>query len=379
MTNLTRRSVIKTGIAASAGRIGPSVVLFDPSAAAEGRRGAGGQAAQGACGFGRAAFTAAETAARFWVELSPGQCRLGSRRFQLRIDGGRGTFAKSGQIVGHNEVKNGKVTQLTRDDSGWQTINVPHYWALGLPFVSVEEPFVSAHAAHGGKPLGRNCPKTSIGWYRRRFDVPAEDKGMRISFEFDGVFRDCFVVSNDFLLGRNFSGYSPFSFDVTDFVEYGGTNLIEVRVDATLNEGWYYEGAGIYRHTWLTKTQPLHVAQWGTTVRSEIRGAGAEVTIETELRNEGDTSAHGHLVCTIFGPAGETAAKVRGKPFEIAPWGSLILEHAVLLTQVKLWSLKTPNLYRVVTQIESDGAIADHDATTFGIHRFALTRTRASS
>ncbi len=104
------------------------------------------------------------------------------------------------------------------------------------------------------------------------FDIPAADAGRRIAIEFDGVFRDCIVTLNGHYLGGNLSGYAPFRFDVTDFANYGDKNVLVVRVDATQHEGWFYEGAGIYRHVWLTKTSPVHVAHWGTFVRSEVSG-----------------------------------------------------------------------------------------------------------
>ena len=69
---------------------------------------------------------------------------------------------------------------------------------------------------------------------------------------------------NGYVVGGNASGYAPFRVDVTDFANYGGRNVLTVRVDATLGEGWFYEGAGIYRHVRLVKTAPVHVAQWGT-------------------------------------------------------------------------------------------------------------------
>jgi beta-galactosidase len=359
--------LIKGGIAASASLIGTNAILHEPLAAAEDPRVAQRSTLVKEPALGEPFSPRQRLLLDFGWRFHLGNADLAANDFSYGLPAVEGTFAKSGQIVGHNNVNNGRVIQLERDDSGWKSVDLPHDWAIDLPFVTVDGPFVSAHAAHGGKPLGRDFPETSIGWYRRRFDIPAEDKGMRISLEFDGVFRDCFVVLNGFYLGRNFSGYAPFRFDVTDFVEYGGTNLIEVRVDATLNEGWYYEGAGIYRHTWLTKARPLQIAQWGTCVRSELRGEAAEVTIETEVLNEGDAAARGHLVFNVFGPGGEPAAKVLGKAFEIAPWGSLTLEHQVSLAHAKLWSLDAPNLYRVVTQIESDDAITDHDVTTFGI------------
>src|SRR2546425_4756326 len=100
------------------------------------------------------------------------------------------------------------------------------------------------------KPLGRDYPATSIGWYRRVFDVPASDAGRRIWIEFDGVFRDSIAVLNGIYLGRHGSGYTPFRYDVSDLVNYGGKNVLVVRVGATAGEGWWYEGAGIYRHVW---------------------------------------------------------------------------------------------------------------------------------
>ncbi len=84
--------------------------------------------------------------------------------------------------------------------------------------------------------------------------MPAGDHGRRLSLEFDGVFRDCLVALNGIFLGRNLSGYAPFSFDISDLANYGGRNVLLVRADATEHEGWFYEGAGIYRHVWLVKT-----------------------------------------------------------------------------------------------------------------------------
>jgi beta-galactosidase len=107
---------------------------------------------------------------------------------------------------------------------------------------------------------GPELPRRSVGWYRKSFAVPASDLGRRISVEFDGVFRDSVVWINGFYLGRQPSGYTGFRYDLTDYLNYGGENVIAVRVDATMEEGWFYEGAGIYRHVWLTKTAPLHVA-----------------------------------------------------------------------------------------------------------------------
>ena len=127
--------------------------------------------------------------------------------------------------------------------------------------------------SHGYKPLGRRYPETSVGWYRRAFDIPKEDAGRRITVEFDGAFRSALVFLNGYFIGRNDNGYAPFRFDLTDFLNYGGKNYLVVRMDASFGDGWFYEGAGIYRHVWLTKTDALHLGQWESYVRHSARRA----------------------------------------------------------------------------------------------------------
>ena len=364
MKNLTRRGLLKTGLIASAGLIGSREFL--PEGAAEEAVPATRSHAGGSERLEEPFSSRQRLLLDFGWKFHLGDADDATKDFSFGLPAIEGTFAKAGQIVGHNNVHDGKVVQLERDDSGWESVDLPHDWAVGLPFVQVER-YASEHAAHGSKPLGRDFPGTSIGWYRRRFNVPVEEKGMRFSLEFDGVFRDAMVVLNGFYLGRNMSGYVPFSYDITDFVSYGGENLIEVRVDATLNEGWFYEGAGIYRHVWLTKTQPLHVAKWGTWVRSEIVGAEARVLVQTELENDSDDAVRGHLTSRIFGPDGELAAVIQAKAFEIAARSVITVETRARLAKPALWSIEMPQLYRIVTQVESGGRITDHDDVTFGV------------
>lgn len=366
MTHLTRRSLLKTGIAASAGLIGVDGAFGPPRTEAATAQGDPAQP-----GLSASAPTMSSARERLLLDFGwrfhLGNANDAAKDFSYGVPAVEATFAKAGQIVGHNVAKNGQIAQLPRDDTGWRIVDLPHDWAVELPFVEVPEPGITAHAAHGGKPLGRGYPETSIGWYRRKFDIPATDEGRRLSLDFDGVFRDAMVIFNGFYLGTNLSGYAPFGFDVTDYANYGGQNLVEVRVDATLGEGWYYEGAGIYRHVWLTKTDPLHIAKWGTFVRSEPRGEGAHVLVGTEIVNERDAPVHGRLVSHILDPGGNQVATVPARSFDIPAWGALTLEGEVSLTQAALWSVETPHLYRVVSQIESGGGVTDYDDTRFGV------------
>ena len=103
--------------------------------------------------------------------------------------------------------------RATFDDSAWQKVDLLDDWAVDLPFVNAP-----ALVAHGCKPLGRAYPETSIGWYRRVFDLPAADLGRRVSLEFDGVFRQSMVIFNGHYLGEQFSGYALLHYDATDYV-----------------------------------------------------------------------------------------------------------------------------------------------------------------
>ncbi|HTS11154.1 MAG TPA: beta-galactosidase GalA [Candidatus Limnocylindrales bacterium] len=248
------------------------------------------------------------------------------------------------------------------DDSSWRSLDLPHDWAVELPFRNI--PNLQERGAH---PLGREFPDTSIGWYRRVFDLSASDEGRRISFEFDGMFRNAIVLFNGHYMGVNFSGYAPYRCDVTDFANYGAKNVLVVRVDATEGEGWFYEGAGIYRHVWLEKTGPLHFAHHGVYVRSEVHSSAATVFVSMEIENETAKPAACRVVSHILDAAGKTVATAESAPATISPFETRTVEARATIEHPALWSLEERNLYRAVCSLENSGAAADRDSATFGI------------
>jgi beta-galactosidase len=203
----------------------------------------------------------------------------------------QGDFAKTGDF---------KFAKEKFDDSKWRALNLPHDWAVELPFVNDDE-----QQSHGYKPLGRRYPETSIGWYRRTFDVPKEDAVRRTVLEFDGAFRSALVFLNGYFIGRNDNGYAPFRFDVTDFLNYGGKNYLVVRMDASFGDGWFYEGAGIYRHVWLTKTDALHLGHCESYVRTAIKGTAAMLSLGTVVQNKGRQNESCRVRWQIFDQAGK--------------------------------------------------------------------------
>ena len=246
-------------------------------------------------------------------------------------------------------------------DSDWRTVDLPHDWVVELPFVP------NGDLSHGCRPVGKAFPETSVGWYARRFDVPKDDLGRRLSIEFDGVFRNSQVWLNGYYLGRNESGYSPFAFDITDYLNYGGSNRLVVRVDATQFEGWFYEGAGIYRHVWLVKTSPVHVPQWGTFVASEAKGSSARVTASVRVVNDGRAPADFTVTSTIVDADGKVLGRVDSPRGTLDASKETEIVQTFDVSKAHLWSPETPYLYSVVSSIKSAGVEVDRCITPFGI------------
>jgi beta-galactosidase len=268
---------------------------------------------------------------------------------------------------GHGEAyaKTGELFAPARgnfNDNDWEPVDLPHDWAVALPFV--DDPQL---VAQGSKPLGRDYPGTSIGWYRRVFQLPADDLGRRISLEFDGVFRDALVSINDHFLGRHQSGYAPFSYDVTDLVNYGGRNIVVLRVDATEHEGWFYEGAGIYRHVWLVKSDPCHVERWGTYVSSVVQRDAALLTVATELANQADDARALQVISRIVGPDGATVSSTTSRPGDVAAWSGATIRQQIRLTRPTLWSVDHPAIYHLETRVLAGGTELDRVLTPFGV------------
>jgi len=257
------------------------------------------------------------------------------------------------------------------DDSQWSRVDIPHDWAVALDFKN--DPQLDSH---GYKPLGRDYPDTSIGWYRKSFDVPASDEGRRIWVEFDGVFRDSIAVLNGIYLGRHASGYTPFRYDVTDFVNYGAKNILVVRVDATLGEGWWYEGAGIYRHVWLNKTSPVHVAHNGTLVTSELGQGLATVSVSTEVDNGSESEQSCRVLTTIVDSAGRSVAEARSTALSIPALTTREFRQQLTISNPAVWSLEEPNLYRAVTIVDAAGKTVDEYETPFGIRTIRFDRDK---
>ncbi len=268
--------------------------------------------------------------------------------------GRNGTFQKTGNFLPAGSV--------AFDDSDWKPVDLPHDWAIELPFQNDR-----ALASKGFYPLGRTYPANSVGWYRRIFELSADDAGKRINLEFDGSYRETMVVFNGFYISHHSGGYDPFSFDVSDFAIPGGKNVLLVRVDATSSDGWFYEGAGLYRHVWLKKTSPVHVKQWGTFVTAEVKPGEAALSIHTEVENHGVTAQDVRVISTVLDPAGKEAGKAVTPFLSVPGVGEETYKQELTVKRPLLWSLEERNLYKLVTEVRAGDDIVDRYETPFGI------------
>ena len=249
------------------------------------------------------------------------------------------------------------------DDSAWDSISLPHDWGMALGYDK------SQFKIKGYRTLGGRSPENSVGWYRKTFR-PELQKGCRYTLEFEGIFRDAQVWMNGIYLGKGESGYVPLVFDVTECLNYEpeAENVITVRVDATQSELWSYEGAGIYRNVWLIQTAPVHVAQWGTLVTTQVSEdqRSAHVQAVVEVSNEWENVKEVSVRNQILAPTRQCVASAE----TTVQVGALETEASTSHLEVSkpdLWSLENPVLYTLQTDLLVEGKVVDTYYTNFGI------------
>jgi beta-galactosidase len=255
------------------------------------------------------------------------------------------------------------------DDSQWRALNLPHDWAVELPFVFSPNFDVQSH---GYKPVGGLYPETSIGWYRKKFDVIPADSGRRFSITFDGVFRNSSVWINGFYLGTNASGYIGVEYDITDYLLFDRPNVLVVRVDASQYEGWFYEGAGIYRHVWLNKYHNLHVAAGDVVAYADVQGNDARVSVTTTITNDDLIQQRGKLTTYVTDRQGKLMGEMQHRDISVKPGSHVTVTQSIPIKDAVLWSLENPYLYRIHTVITIRESETERKSFRFGVREISL-------
>ena len=235
----------------------------------------------------------------------------------------------------------------------WEKIDLPHDYMVG------DEPDSAENEAFGF------C-KRENAWYIKRFTIPAEDEGKRITLLFDGVATYATVYLNGALMKHNFCGYTPFEVDITDMLRYGEENSLAVYVNTDENEGWWYEGAGIYRHVWLIKTAPVAIDLWGVWARPEKDEKGGwRVETETTVRNDTVKRKSVKLVGEILDATGNVVATARASGL-IDLREKRTFKYTFELTSPELWSPENPYQYTMRTRVYCGTSETDSTDVKFG-------------
>lgn len=250
------------------------------------------------------------------------------------------------------------------NDSSWRNIDLPHDWAVELPFVNVDNFDVQSH---GYKPVGGLFPATSIGWYRKYFTVSSADSGKRFELQFDGIYRDANIWVNGFYLGNNKSGYVAANYDITDVINFHKPNVIVVRADATQYEGWFYEGAGIYRHVWLNEYENAHINTHGIFAYSTIKANKAAVFVETTINNENAVAGEYLVRSFVNTRDGKRVASSAAQKIMLGAGADALVKQNIALSNPMLWDLENPYLYRVGAELLRNGKVVDAQEIKFGV------------
>lgn len=268
-----------------------------------------------------------------------------------------------------NPGGNFAFVQNNFNDKSWEPVNLPHDWAIRGPF------YKEANAIVGGG-MGR-LPVQGVAWYRRKLDISGNDAGKSIYLDIDGAMSYAMVWLNGNLVGGWPYGYNSFRLDLTSYIKPGGDNQLAIRLDNPPNSSRWYPGAGIYRSVWLTKVHPLHIAQWGTFVRSKNASASS-AAIDLSINIENKTATDGqvqvltdiYLLNAKYERAGNKIASFPAKVVRVPAGKKVTVQNAVTIASPLLWGPlpeQKPNLYVAVSRLYKNGKAIDEYETRFGI------------
>jgi beta-galactosidase len=254
------------------------------------------------------------------------------------------------------DITNGQDPGL--DDSGWRKLDLPHDW-------SIEGVFDKSYASSTGFLPG------GIGWYRKSFIIPDNEKNRKVFINFDGIYNNSEVWINGTSLGKRPNGYISFQYDLTPFLIPGKENLIAVKADhSKFGDSRWYTGSGIYRNVKLIFTSQVHIKQWGVlAVPKDVSVNKASLHIEVSVINESakvsDITVSNYLLFK------EDTVKKSKPKFSISGSSSGIISQDMEISDPKLWDVDKPDLYSLITVITGSNT-RDSQKTTVGFRSISF-------
>lgn len=253
------------------------------------------------------------------------------------------------------------VPQEDFDARDWEVLDLPHDWAIRQPFSE------DGAADWGYKQAGK-------AWYRKVFAIPEKYRDKELTIEFEGVATNAVVYFNGSVMYRSYSAYTPFQIDISDRAHFGSTpNVLAVFVDASVWEGWWYEGAGIYRHVWLNIKNPIHIPQYGLSIRmEEIEENTWRVNLYTNIINQTEEDVEVRISTTLVDPDQELEVNINNEGVVCEAGAESQVETEFTIEDPKVWDIEDPNIYEVITKVFIEDELVDSDMTVCGFRTIAM-------
>jgi len=250
-----------------------------------------------------------------------------------------------------------KASSVDFNDKNWRSLNLPHDWSI-------------EGQTHPKNPTGNGGGyfPAGIGWYRKTFSVPTEWKNKKVSIYFEGVYMNSEVFINGKSLGVYPYGYSSFSYDLSPYLDFGQENVIAVRVDNSqqMNSRWY-SGSGIYRHVWMKVTNPVHVDHWGVAITTpDVSSKKATVQVKTLVKNETGLPQKLVVKTQVLRKSSDKGTDNQ-VTVELPANGEKEVTQHIKVSNPRLWTPETPDLYIARIQVLKDNKVIDETETSFGI------------
>lgn len=250
--------------------------------------------------------------------------------------------------------------EIAFDDHAWRVLDLPHDWAIEGDFYALNPSGANGGALPGG-----------IGWYRKHLSLNDNDASSRYVLHFDGAYMNTSIYVNGQLVGMRPYGFISFSYDITPYLKKQGDNVVAVKVDNSKqpNSRWY-TGCGIYRHVYLMKSSDIRIEEWGVQALTEVKKGKGKVSLNTKIENPSGRSRRVIVHQTLWNKAHQMVSKA-SKACQVEANGTTISQ-LLNVNKPQLWSLESPNLYTVTTEIEENGRILDCDTISIGLRNVAF-------
>ena len=282
-------------------------------------------------------------------------------------NGLRGQSFNEGWKFNKGDASNGQSVSF--NDSSWEAVTLPHDWSIFNSFNQYSPAGDSGGYLDGG-----------IGWYRKTFTVPSDYSGKKVFIGFDGAYMNSQVWINGTLLGTRPFGYVSFEYDLTPYLKIGDSNVIAVKVNNNQPNSRWYSGSGLYRDVWLTVLDPVHVDYCGMFVTTPtVNTSSATANVSTKVKNQGNSAKLVSLKTTIMDGAGEAVASNTSTAVKIEAGSDNAFSQNLTVSNPRLWSPSSPNLYTVKTEVCVDDDVVDTYISTMGFRYFNFSNTTGFS